>query len=78
MTTTSIETYRALVHALDERLRVAAHGTRLALDDLHHGSRNRAIGALMPVQDDINDVAAILATLLCLHRSRHVGEGGVQ
>lgn len=78
MTTISIETYRALVNALDERLRVAAHGTRLALDDLHHGSRNRAIGALIPVQNDINEVASILTTLLCLHRSRHVGEGGVE
>jgi len=34
MTTTTIETYRVLVRELDERLRVAAHGTRLALDDL--------------------------------------------
>jgi len=78
MTTLSLEIYRALVGALDERLRVAAHGTRLALDDLNSGSRNRAIGALLPVQDDIDVVSALLATLLCLHRSRHVGEGGAR
>lgn len=42
MTDTDLNTYRVLIRALDERLRVAAHGTRLALDDLDHGSRNRA------------------------------------
>ena len=78
MTTTTIETYRVLVRELDERLRVAAHGSRLAVDDLEQGNRNRAIGALIPVQDDINVVASILATLLSLHRARHVGEGGVR
>ena len=78
MTSTKIETYRVLARELDERLRVSAHGSRLALDDLTHGHRNRAIGALLPVQDDINVVASILATLLCLHRARHVGEGGDQ
>lgn len=78
MTTAPLETYRVLVRELDERLRVSAHGTRLALNDLEHGSRNRAIGALLPVQDDINIVAAILSTLLTLHRARHVGEGGGQ
>ena len=78
MTTTTLETYRVLVRELDERLRVAAHGTHLALQDLDGGNRNQAIGALLPVHDDINAVASILATLLCLHRARHVGEGGVR
>lgn len=78
MNTTELNIYYALVHALDERLRVAAQGTRLALDDLAHGSRNRAIGALLPVEDDIRVVASILATLLTLHRSRHLGEGGAR
>ena len=76
MNTTDINLYWQLLSALDERLRVAAHGTRLALDELEHGSRNRAIGALLPVEDDINVVASILATLLALHRARRVGEGG--
>ena len=78
MTDTDLNTYRVLIRALDERLRVAAHGTRLALDDLDHGSRNRAIGALLPVEHDINVVAAILTTLRTLHRARHVGEGGAR
>lgn len=78
MTTPALETYRVLVRELDERLRVACHGTCLALKDLDNGSRNRAIGALLPVEADINVIASILATLLCLHRARHVGEGGAR
>lgn len=78
MTTAPLETYRVLVRELDERLRVSANRTRFALNDLEHGSGKRAIGALLRVQDDINVVASILATLLCLHRARHVGEGGDQ
>lgn len=76
MTHTDINLYWQLLSALDERLRVAAHGTRLALDDVAHGNRDRAVGALLPVEDDINVVASILATLLTLNRARRVGEGG--
>ncbi len=78
MTTASLETYRVLIRELDERLRVAAHGTRLALDDLEQGSRNRAIGALLPVESDIEAVASLLATILLLHRSHRIGQGGAQ
>lgn len=78
MTTASLETYRILIRELDERLRVAAHGTRLALDDLDHGSHCRAVGALLPVESDIEAVASLLATILLLHRSHRVGQGGAQ
>jgi hypothetical protein len=78
MTTPNLETYHALIREMDERLMTASHSSCCAIEAIKHGERNQAIGALLPTQNDIAEAAAILQTLLTLHRGRRVGQGGAR
>lgn len=69
-------TLEPLFVELHRRLAGAAVDARLALDDIRDGERNRAIGAILPAQDHVAVAAALIDTILTLHRARHVGEGG--
>ncbi len=69
-------TLEPLFVELHRRLAGAAVEALAAVDEIRDGERNRAIGAILPTQEHVAVAAALIDTILTLHRARHVGEGG--
>lgn len=70
MTTSTDNAITSLVTVLDRCAADAAAHTRQALDTVEGGNRNGAIGALLPVEAELEDGLALLRTILSLHRRR--------
>jgi hypothetical protein len=68
----------ALIMALNQMLLSASHLAKMALEAAEGGNQNAAIGALLPIERDIEASQALFKTAVLLHRLRNVGKGGAQ
>lgn len=70
MSNSTIETIQSSIGLMEQRLLRASKLAAEAHAAIRGGEQNIAIGTLLPLQEDIADIDALLKTVFLLHRSR--------